>query len=258
MTENDILKAHIRDLDRAAYQKDILRATGFLSLSELAVFNTIKHELNGKHTLYGGYGDAERVRIVWVPSYLDEGLSCGELVSLIKVSPVNAKFSDDLTHRDFLGALMNLSIERSKIGDILVQDNVAYIFADSDIAGLITDELTSVKHTSVSCELFTSDGEAGSLEQIIPPRKFKELKVNTASERLDAILAAVWKLSRSDAAEFIKRELVFIDGVTASSVSGRLKEGSRISVRGKGKFIYDGIENETKRGRLYVKVSLFQ
>lgn len=80
------------------------------------------------------------------------------------------------------------------------------------------------------------------------------MKVNVASERLDAILSAVYKLPRSKAAEAIEKEKVFVDGRAAAGSGQKLKEGAKISVRGLGKFIYDGIENESRKGRLFVKI----
>lgn len=83
------------------------------------------------------------------------------------------------------------------------------------------------------------------------------MKVNVASERLDAILSAVFKLPRSKAAEAIAGEKVFVDGRIASGSGQRLREGAKVSVRGLGKFIYDGIENESRKGRLFVKIEKY-
>jgi len=85
----------------------------------------------------------------------------------------------------------------------------------------------------------------------------REMKVNVASERLDGVIAAVFKLSRSEASALIASEKVFLDGRVASGCSAKLAEGMKISVRGYGKFIYDGIENESRKGRLFVKIQMY-
>lgn len=258
---DDFLKSRIRDLDRTAWERDVTKHTGFLTASEQSDLLAWERELSHpERFLAGGWEEAERRMLIWPASY--EMLSSendsaakgtgrpdlpGQFISCIKASPVNAKFSDDLCHRDFLGALMNLGIERDQIGDILIRENTAYIFCAKALAGLILDELTRVKHTEIRTE-------AVPLSECDIRPELAEMKVNVASERLDAILSAVYKVSRSKAAEAIESEKVFVDGRTASGSGQKLKEGAKVSVRGLGKFIYDGIESESRKGRLFVKI----
>lgn len=251
---DDFLKSRIRDLDRTAWERDVTKHTGFLTASEQSDLLAWEKELSHpERFLAGGWPEAERRMLIWPASYEEAatdgsfGSLAEELIALVKASPVNAKFSDDLCHRDFLGALMNLGIEREQIGDILLRENTAYIFCAKALAGLILDELTRVKHTEVRTE-------AVPLSECDIRPELAEMKVNVASERLDAILSAVYKVSRSKAAEAIESEKVFVDGRTASGSGQKLKEGAKVSVRGLGKFIYDGIENESRKGRLFVKI----
>ena len=257
----DILKARILDLDRTAWERDVTKHTAFLTASEQADLLAWEKELSHpERFLAGGWPEAERRMLIWPASY--EMLSAendptaketaqeefsGQFIACVKASPVNAKFSDDLCHRDFLGALMNLGIRRDQVGDILIRENTAYIFCGTALAGLITDELTRVKHTEIRTETVPLS------ECDIRP-ELVESKVNVASERLDAILSAVFKLPRSRAAEAVAGEKVFVDGRIAAGCGHKLKEGAKISVRGLGKFIYDGIENESRKGRLFVKI----
>ena len=268
---DDFLKSRIRDLDRTAWERDVTKHTGFLTASEQSDLLAWERELSHpEHFLAGGWEEAERRMLIWPASYEEAatGGSSGskknetgnpacetgaykslmeKLIALVKTEPVNVKFADALTHRDFLGALMNLGIERDQIGDILLRENTAYIFCAKALAGLILDELTRVKHTEVRTE-------AVPLSECDIRPELAEMKVNVASERLDAILSAVYKVSRSKAAEAIESEKVFVDGRTASGSGQKLKEGAKVSVRGLGKFIYDGIENESRKGRLFVKI----
>ena len=87
--------------------------------------------------------------------------------------------------------------------------------------------------------------------------EYKEVKVNIASERIDAVIAAVFKLSRSAASGLVETEQVFVDGRIARGSGIRINEGARISVRGHGKFIYCGIHNESRKGRLFVNIRLY-
>ena len=269
--DNDktILLGHIKDLAGRAYQNDYITHTNFLGMSELAAFyeeikksggSLINDVYNGvKFTLYGGYEDSERNVLCFLPSYLDaEGLKLqedegGSIVSCLKVVPVNAKFADKLTHRDFLGSLMNLGIERDIIGDILVSEDgqVAYLFILKEMEELICKELIRIKHTSVKC-IPVSNKECD-----IRP-SFDEISGSVASERLDAVLAFVYRISRSQAQELVSRQLVFIDGRTAYSAGYDLKEGARVSVRGHGKFRYLGLNGNTRKGRFVISVAVYK
>ncbi len=262
----DFLAGRVRDLATRAYMNNFVTHTDFLSVSEIAMFHQILsaegvssnvHEYCGaKYVIYGGFDEAERAMICFLPDYMDEETflmmekSESSVCSCVRIKPVNKKFADELNHRDYLGSLMNLGIERDQLGDILTGDDVAYVFATMDIAQMICNELIRIKHTSVKCEIVTSD------ECNIRP-KFEEVTGSVASERIDAILAFVYHLSRSEAQKLIESESVFIDGRTAYSGGYDIKPGSRVSVRGHGKFIYDGQTGTTRKGRLFVKVRVF-
>lgn len=171
-----------------------------------------------------------------------------EYTTCIKVEPINVKFADeDLTHRDFLGALINLGMERDCIGDILVGDNVTYVFSTEAMGRFIAENLGKVKHTDVKCELVDPD------ECTLVPQ-FEEKRVNVASERVDAIVAGVYNLSRTVAARLITSEYISINGSIVKSGGKTVPVGAAVSVRNHGKFYYDGIDGTTKKSRLYIKI----
>lgn len=259
----DFLAGRIKDLATRAYNRSIITSTDFLSVSEIATFYSIManegvssnvHEYCGaEYVVYGGWNDAERAMVIFLPDYMDaDSFLLGEkanntCLNCVKIEPVNSKFSDDLNHRDYLGSIMNLGIERDQIGDIVTGENVAYAFATPDIAKMMEKELIRIRHTSVKCNIVNCS------ECNIEP-KFEEMSGSVASERIDAILAFVYHLSRSEAQKLIESGSVFIDGRTAFSGGYVLKTGARVSVRGKGKFLYLGPEGTTRKGRLFVKV----
>ncbi len=262
----DFLAGRIRDLATRAYNNSFVTHTDFLSVSELNTFYQILaaegvssnvHEYRGaRYVIYGGYEDAERAMVVFLPDYLDEeGFLLAEkeapsVLECISITPVNNKFADELSHRDYLGSLMNLGIERDQIGDILAGDGQAYIFATKEMSEMICKELIRIKHTSVKC-LIVNPSQCD-----IRP-EFEEISGSVASERTDAIIAFVYHLSRSEAQKLIENESVFIDGRTAFSGGYDLKVGARVSVRGHGKFIYKGPTGTSRKGRLFVSVAKF-
>ena len=265
--ESKLLEGRIRELAQSAWQRDILRHTDFLSLSEQAVYHRIERTLSGgQRILYGGHPDADRTCLFFLPSYMDvmdappEEDHCAQAlpqeirgcIACIRIRAANPRFAEPLSHRDYLGALMNLGVDRAKTGDILTDGTgaEAYLFCTKEIAPFLCEELVRVRHTSVVCE------EAAADECSIRP-SFEELHVNVPSERADAVLAAVWKLSRTEAASLIAQEAVFADGRSVLQPGMQLKAGMRVSVRGYGKFLYDGAEHTTKKGRLYVNVKKY-
>lgn len=269
MTERDMLSGRLKDLSGRAYRNDYLTHTDFLGVSEQADFHAILasqgvqpsvHRLNGApYVLWGGWEEAERCAAVFLPSYLDEDsfiegeLTAPQVVACLSCRPLDSRFADDLTHRDFLGALMNLGIERDQIGDILVDREAAQaaIFVLADLAETVARELTRVKHTSVTCFLIPP-GECA----IRPEFELREGSV--ASERVDAVISLVFRLARGKTQAYIDAERVFADGRAVTSAGQVLKPGTRVSVRGLGKFVYEGCVTETKKGRLFVRVRVYK
>ena len=251
MNDRELLEGRLKELSRTAFERDIPRHSDFLSLSEQAVFYDMgKDGIYGKTALFGGYEEAERRAVFFLPDYADEGEIYSEAVSCIKTEPLNLKFSDELTHRDFLGALMNLGIERDKTGDIIVGEDRAYIFCMREVEELICSELVRVKHTSMRAE-------AVPLSECTLRPKMRELSVNVASERADAVISAVFNLSRNVSARLIASESVFADGRLIRQSGSVLSEGARVSVKGDGKFIFEGVSGNTRKGRLYVNIKRY-
>lgn len=239
-----LLQKRMIELSKMAEKKYINTFTDFLNLAEINLFYSIRKEISTiEYGIFGGYEEAERKVLCF---YGDTSVKAfSSYISCIKILPLNKKFSDDLTHRDFLGAILNLGIERCMIGDILVSEKEGYVFCETSISEFIIDNLDKVKHTNVKLSIVCGD----KLE--IKPN-FKEIRGTIPSERLDAIIALAFNTSRSSITTLITGGKVYIDGKLVLHNSYNLKENETISVRGHGKFIYKGLENQTKKGRYYV------
>jgi RNA-binding protein YlmH len=163
------------------------------------------------------------------------------------------KFSEELNHRDFLGAVMNLGIERTILGDILVKDSKrAYIFCQDTIADYIMDNLTRIKHTNVKCSILDSDED---IEDLKP--KLEDVHCIVQAPRFDGIIAALIKCSRSEAQDLFRTGRVTLNGRVSERNSIVLKDGDIFSVRGHGKYRYCGTGNETRKGRIYVHLKQY-
>ena len=241
--EDLLLKKRIQELADLCWQRDVKTYTGFLTLREQTIFHSVSKLLPPvPAVLSGGFREAERKIVCFLPSYEDE--SSPLPIQTLRVEAANPRFSQPLSHRDYLGAIMNLGIERSCIGDILIKDSGCFIFCMEKMAPFLCEELRMVRHTSVVCRLTDETAD------IVPSRV--TVSGSVASPRLDSVIAMVFSMSRTQAQPYIENENVFIDGRLAASPAIHLKGGEIVSVRGLGKFSYTGSGKETKKGRLYV------
>ena len=250
MTEEQILKGRLADLAKRAYHQNIYTYSNFLSAAELSWLDEMRDDISYIHCeTFGGNELSER-QIAGFGSEEEFGYAGVFPIAVIKVSPLLQKFSDSLNHRDFLGALMHLGIERDTIGDILIKENTAYIFCLERIAGFICSELTKVKHTNVKCEITDMD-----LPALTPTLVDEEFPV--ASLRLDGIIASLLKCSRSEALALFEDKRVTLNNRVTGRNSITLKDGDVFSVRGYGKFIFAGTGGSTRKGKIYVHIKRY-
>jgi RNA-binding protein YlmH len=248
--EEDIrqLQKRFEELAARADGRGRYTYTQFLTLAEQDVLQTMSRQLAAPFVWMGGYEAAER-RLACFGREEDMGYAPQSPICCLSIAPASKKFSGDLGHRDFLGSLMALGIKRQLLGDIQIVDGVGYLFCLEEIAPYLCENLISVGRTTVHCE------PCEAPEQLSQPPEPTEVVV--ASERLDALIAAVWRLSRSQAQELLERGMVFIDGRLVVSPSHTLREGDTVSVRHQGRFRYEGTLRETKKGRLRVCVRIW-
>jgi RNA-binding protein YlmH len=248
--EYELLKRRMVELARRSYNSGIFTFTDFLGLAEQSAFSEVSREISGiLYTAFGGAQGAERVMIRF-GSEEELGYSQPYPISTLKIEPLSQKYAEKLTHRDFLGAIMNLGIERDTLGDIVIIDNVGYLFAKEDIAAYLAESLTKVRRTDVKSTVTDSlpEGELYRTER---------RNVQANGERLDALVAKVFSLSREEAQSLFKKRLVFANGRQIDSTSYIPKEGEKISVRGHGRFIYLGPQSLTRKGKMNIAIEVY-
>lgn len=248
MAENDtMLKNRLLELSARSDKSGVWTYSEFLTLAQQDIL--LRLRLTGAPvSLYGGYKEAERKIAVFGSEELF-GWYEEPPVKCLLIEPVSQKFSDPLTHRDFLGALMSMGIRREVLGDIVVYRNCGYLFCLASISEYVINELTSVRHTPVRCSISYLPEVAFD-----PPER---MELIVASKRLDALVAAVYRISRSVSLALFDKEQVFANGKLIKA-SSECEDGAIISVRGFGRFIYDGTLRETKKGRLRVSVRIYK
>ncbi len=244
--ELSILKNRFSELYDRSRNRGIYCYSDFLNLHEQTVLDS---HLKYGYTLCGGYEEAER-KIAVFGDENDFGYPAHIPINIICISPLSEKFSDELTHRDFLGSVLGLGIKRETLGDIIISENKGYVFALESISQYIADNLTKVRHTSVSCEICENIPE-----NALP--KPKEKVVIVPSLRLDALISGIYDISRSKSSALIEGEKVFINGKMSKSNSLNIENGSLVSVRGYGRFSYTEILGNTRKDRIRILCEIY-
>lgn len=255
MKEEQLLEKRLIELSKIAYHRNIFTYTDFLNLNERNILHTLpKDKLYSRYVTFGGYDLAERQMVAFIPDALslrEENLNDIDFpYVIIKILPLQAKFSEQLTHRDYLGAILNLGIDRSKIGDILIKEKETIVFIHRSMSDFLCNELTRIKHTSVYATV-------SNCEELDFTPNFEEITGTVASVRLDSLLSLAFSSSRSKLSGLIEGAKVFVNGKLMTTNSYQVKEGDIISVRGMGKFKFNGSKYRTKKNREFVSINKY-
>lgn len=244
--EDRMLLAKLWDKINAGMRKNIPANTCFLSPRELEMAKYLFGEPEGLYA-FGGYGDAERKMLVYLPEYLEEDSLYGEDSPCICL---RASFfqGDSLSHRDFLGALMGAGIGRETVGDICVGKSSCDFFVTAEIAPYILQNFLSAGRTKLSLQ------QIPLAEADIPEPEVKEIRDTLASLRLDSVISSGFRIGRSLAAQYVSAGKAAIDGLPCEKPDKAVAEGMKISVRGLGKIKLFAVNGRTKKDRISVVI----
>lgn len=249
IADNDERLVYARALDKmeAAQRRSIPMFTAFFDPFKLKRFTELIGYTDMKTIACGGFEDAERRMLGFFPEY------CVPDPSDFPIRTVEIKFtrfSKGLTHRDFLGSVLGLGITRDKVGDIIVEDERAVVFAETAVAEHIAANLEYVGHTKINASL---------LDNYAPPVKIPvEKKMTVASLRLDAVLGGCFNLSRTKTSELIKGEKAYINWLGESSPSKQVCGGDILTLRGCGRAVIKEINGKTKKDRILITVEIYK
>lgn len=249
--EDRLLEALLRDKLDICRSRDVMTHTAFLDSRQCALALSFCRSLGALPLLWGGYGDAERRAAIFLPEYLTEDEVKGDEgpLSLLRVSV--PKGSPKLSHRDYLGSLMALGIDRGVTGDIIVREDGCDIVVMKDMADFIASEYSKAGRASLSCDI----RPLSSLE--LAEAKTEEIRDSVASVRLDAVCSAAFRLSRGRAQEAIRMGLVAVNGLQCVKPDYQPREGDRISMRGRGKAVLSRVGGVSRKGRLYIEIKKY-
>lgn len=229
------LLAHLRDLRDKSGRWHTHTCSHFLSEEECAA--AAKVIMPSPHVRYdGGYPGARKKKVIFL---YDEEDDFSDIVCL--KAEIDQRFRK-ISHRDVLGALMHMQIERSSFGDFWIEDDAVYLYTSKDMAEFFCDHLTRINQLSVSFHEIE--------EHPVQHFKFRTFTAVAASERADAIVAALTHTSRAKAKEMIREGLVSLNHIVLAAPDEVCNNNVTISIRGVGRFVYLGYDRTTKAGRI--------
>ena len=255
-TDSELFEARIEDLLRRAEDRYEVAVGDFLSPGEAArarmFLRTVRTD--ACPVFFGGYDGCERTRLLVLPSYMepeggigDVGFRevlpdlAGETVTAIRIRGSGFR---KLSHRDYMGSVLGLGIERSVIGDIVTEGEFsALLFCDPKIESYLLPELNKIGSDTVKTE------KINIFADFRVERQFETVRDTVASARLDCIVAALAGLSREKAQIAIRSDEVEVDYLPENRVDHVISSGSVVTVRRVGKFIVRSTEETTKKGR---------
>lgn len=244
--EDRMLLAKLWDKIQGGIRRSIPSNTGFLSPRELEMARFLFGQPEGLYS-FGGFENAERKMLCYLPEYLDENWLYGEDSPAVCL---RASFyqGDTPSHRDFLGALIGCGISRESVGDICVGQGTCDFFVTAEIAPYLLQSFSGAGRVKVQLRRI-SLGEAE-----IPEPQIKEIRDTMASIRLDAVISSGFRIGRSLAAQYISGGKASIDGLPCEKPDKSVAEGSCVSVRGLGKIKLYSVNGQTKKGRISVVI----
>ena len=247
--EDRILLAKLWDKIQIGIRKDIPANTCFLSPREQEMARFLFGDEPGL-CYFGGYPDAERRMICYLPEYLDESSLMESDSPMVCLRA--AFYQDDApNHRDFLGALMGAGIARETVGDICVGNGSCDFFVAAEIAPYILQNFISAGRARLHLEIIPlADAQ-------IPEPEVREIQDTVASLRLDSIISSGFRIGRSLAAQYVSTGKAAIDGLPCEKPDKLLAEGCKISLRGLGKIKLKSINGQTKKGRISVVIDRY-
>lgn len=247
--EDKLLLAKVWDKLTAGIRRNIPANTCFLTPRELEMTRYLFGDLPGLYA-FGGYPEAERKMLIFLPDYLDESALTEDDSPLCCL---HAEFyqADSPNHRDFLGALMGAGIARETVGDICVGSSSCDFFVTSEIAPYILQNFTSAGRTHLRLTQIPLE------EATIPEPETKQIRDTLASLRLDSVISSGFRIGRSLATQYVTQGKAAIDGLPCEKPDKPVPEGARIAVRGLGKIRLTSIGGKTKKDRISVIIDRY-
>ncbi|WMJ23112.1 YlmH/Sll1252 family protein [Paludicola sp. MB14-C6] len=242
--QDEYLKANISNMVSAAKYKNQVKFTGFLDERQQLIAQQQLSKLRyGNFIFYGGTDNCDRNVLGIFPEDIEASFD------MFPIDKIQLSFSNrnEISHRDCLGSLMGLQLERTCIGDILIDTDKVLFFVMNTISDFILVNLNKVGKVNVTPSL----SESCNIEKI---DKYEEINGTVASLRLDCIVALLLAKSRTISVETIVSGRVKVNYFDVDNISYIVKPNDVITIRGKGKYIIGDDLKLTKKSRYFIEV----
>lgn len=249
--EDRILLTHILEKADTCREKCYVTSSKFLDMREAALAEqALFRSGETRWVLCGGYEEAERRVIVFLPEYIEELRPDDDEMPLTAIRCRKNK-ADELGHRDYLGSLMGLQIKRECIGDILVGEHGADIIVLKEIAPFLLLNYRKAGRKLVQTE------EIPLSQVIVPIPEVKYIRDTVASLRLDAVCASLFRISRTKATDAVRSGRVFLNQRPCVQPDREVQEGDKITLRGMGRGEVDEVLGESRKKRIVISLKKF-
>lgn len=241
--DKKVVLRNLIDKLETVINKHIVVSTDFLDPYEVYLSKSILNKFDEiKYTVSGGYDSFERSIIYVYPSYLYD-IDCSDIKKLSF-----KENNEDIKHKNVLGSLMSLGIDRKKIGDIVFSNGYCHIFLKSEISEYVKYNLTKVNQSNVKSE--------ENIEFIAPILEYELKKIIISSLRLDTFIGAILKISRANATSLIETKKVKVNFKDETKPSIKLNQGDLISIKKYGRFIFADVEQITKKDKYVINIKI--
>lgn len=236
MDQDKLLIKKLMDKKNISYNRNILTHTKFLNPSELSLcLEYLNHEQNFVAT--GGIEDSERKIIAFLPDYEID----------LPIVTLKITHKQKVSHRDILGSLMGIGINREMLGDIIAGDSESFVFVLEDIVQYVLQNLDKIGRQNITVKI-------AKPESITKSEDFEIIKDTVKSTRFDSVVACGYKLSRTKSAEMVQAGNVFLNNVICKKTDVNINVGDKISIRGHGKVELAEILGKSKKDRQFIEI----
>ena len=239
--EDKILLAHILDRESVCIHKNIPVETYFLDPRQQALILSMQSVFSVPPVLWGGYADAERKMLFFLPDYMEEPPQ--DALCIIRATHRDSRPPE---HRDYLGSLLGLGVDRAGVGDILVEEGGAQFIVRASLADFFAANYTSAGRVHLSVSVLPVS------ELCIPEHAPTFKTASLASLRADAVLSAAFSVSRTQALDAVRGQKVFVNNLPLLKPDKLLAPGDKIRWQGTGRFVLEEIGGTSRKGRLFV------
>lgn len=249
-----LLIAKIIDKYEFSKSRNKITYTDFLNISEISIAKSVlKEEKIQNYIIYGGKEETDRSLLFFYPEKFSKEMVEKNFEKIFEVIRIKLPNNIKYEHREFLSGIMKLGIKREKFGDILVTDYGADIIVLSEISKILSNDLKTLTRFRKAEITVENINDLNLIEN-----EFENINIIVSSIRLDNFVAELAKCSRNNSEEIITEGRVFINSINEFKGSKKININDIITIRGKGKFIFDGIEKETRSGRYLLNMRKYK